>query len=517
MVKRIIGVMWLPILVFVGEIIFFMKYNRDFLDDPTHYLTILLLSSLPSLILWVSSIGKPSKEKSLIGKEKAKYPPIPKELSHKDPKGLVVFGKDKHSGCFVGKEVTEPGHIFILGGSGSGKSSSIIIPTILANRKYRIVAIDIKGELHEKSEYIGDEHVHVIDPQDRSSFGYNPFYLLDEDGSSQKILETMELIATSLIPIPQDVKDPFWKTSARNLLIGFMVYFYKKGTKDFIGICDKILGSPSKEIIGEILDSVKPTSIEFKYIVQFKDMADETLGGIVSEMNNHLILFATDQDIRYALQTNPNKVCPSMIEEEDCKIYISIREEKLTPYYDLLQLIINQFLSYMETRKEGSNPILFMIDELPRLVSSGKLEKLMDGARTLRSRGVTLILVSQSSEALMGSYGENGCMDLISNCQYIVCLSATSAKTQSSIVDWCGTYVARKTSWSQEGKGMKENISYDDEKKIIDKSELMTLKEDAILISPYGYCRVKKVPYYKDKYFMPIAKEIEEHNREFSE
>ena len=517
MVRKILGVLWLPLMVFIGEIIFLFKYNPEYLEDPTHYLTMALLSALPSLILWASSLGKPSAKKSISGKEKAKYPPIPKEIQHKDPTGTIVFGKDKHTGCYVGKRIIEPGHIFIIGGSGSGKSSCLIIPTILANRKCRIIAIDIKGELHEKGEYLGHENIHVIDPQDRNSVGYDPLYLLNEDSSSQDVLETMQLIATSLIPIPPDIKDPFWKNSARNLLIGFMVYFYKKGIKDFIGVCDKILGSPSKEIIGEILDSAKPTSVEYKYVVQFKDMADETLGGIVSEMNNHLVLFATDQDIRYAIQTNPSKVNPSMIEDEDCKIYISIREEKLTAYYDLLQLIINQALSYMETRPETSEPILFIIDELPRLVSAGKIEKLMDGARTLRSRNVTLILVSQSTEALMSAYSEHEVMDLISNCPYIACLSAATSRTQNAIVDWVGIYTARKTSWSGEGKGMKANISYDDEKKILDKSELMTLKEDAILISPYGYSRLKKTKYYEDKFFMPIAEEIEKHNKGISE
>ena len=38
----------------------------------------------------------------------------------------------------------------------------------------------------------------------------------------------------------------------------------------------------------------------------------------------------------------------------------------------------------------------------------------------------------------------------------------------------------------------------------------MTLKNtgEAILISPYGYSRVKKIPYYQDKLLKPMAEEI---------
>ena len=47
-----------------------------------------------------------------------------------------------------GETVEEDGHVFLLGGSGSGKSSCLVIPTLLANPDMRVFATDIKGELH---------------------------------------------------------------------------------------------------------------------------------------------------------------------------------------------------------------------------------------------------------------------------------------------------------------------------------------------------------------------------------
>ena len=47
----------------------------------------------------------------------------------------------------------------------------------------------------------------------------------------------------------------------------------------------------------------------------------------------------------------------------------------------------------------------------------------------------------------------------------------------------------------------------------------MTLKNtgEAILITPYGYSRVNKVPYYEDKVLKPMADEIVKYNKTISD
>jgi len=224
-------------------------------------------------------------------------------------------------------------------------------------------------------------------------------------------------------------------------------------------------------------------------------------------------MFANDQDVRYAFKDNGCKLNPHKL-EEGYSIYLSIKEEKLSAYYDVMQLIINQTLAELEKRPEDSEPVIMCIDELPRILSAGKLDRLLDGARTLRSRKVCLFLITQSTEALMSAFTENEVADLISNCPYINVLSASSSKTQKSVCAWCGKYKVRKQSWSGSGKDAKTSVSYD-EKDIVEPSDLMTLKNtgEAILITPYGYSRVKKVPWYEDKILKPKAEEIIKYNK----
>lgn len=487
----------------------------DWLDDKNNWYLIIAISFLPIMYMWLDDLGKPSESKAFSGKEKYKYPKIDKELLNNEPDG-VLFGKDINTDKYVRKATQEPDHVFVLGGSGSGKSSTCVIPTILKNSKdATIFAIDIKGELSFKATKYLDENVCLFNPQDRHSYGYNPFYMLNEHSNNQDILECMQNIAFSLIPMPANLSDPFWKNSARNLLIGFLIYFYNQGHTNFISIIDEILSQPIKETIEKIIENVRPTSAEYRYIIQFKDMADETLGGIQSEVINHIIIFANDNDVRYALRDNPSKISPLLLEQNK-SIFVVIKEEKLTAYYDLLQLVINQTLAQLEKRAEDSKPIYFIIDELPRLLSAGKIDRLLDAGRTLRSREVKMILISQSVDAIMSAYSENEANDLISNCAYILVLSATTSKTQKQIIDWCGKYKEQKMSWNGEGKNRKASVSFN-EHDMVDGSDLVTLvgSGDAILISPYGYNRIKKVPYYTDKHLAPLSKECVDSNKKY--
>lgn len=288
--------------------------------------------------------------------------------------------------------------------------------------------------------------------------------------------------------------------------MGLMINYYKKGAKNFIDIIDLILSKPIKEQVEDIINEGNTKSNEYKLLIQFKNLADDTLSGIVVELVNSINLFSTDNDIRYSFRDNVKKFNPLMIEEQK-HIFIVIEEHKLMAYNQVLHIIINQALSELEKRPENSKQVLFIIDELARILSSSKIEKLLDAARTLRSRKVKLILATQSLDSLMIAYSEKEVQDLVANCSYKVILDASNPATEKEIIGWCGKYKARKKNWNTGDKvSGKGSISYE-ETDIVTEADLMQLRNtgELILISPYGYNRLKKVPYYKDRYLKEIS------------
>lgn len=448
-------------------------------------------------------------------KQSAMYPEVPQQLiAGSKPSGIVL---GKYRGKYVCRPVEQDGHYLIIGGSGSGKSSALIIPTLLINNGVPAFVLDIKGELNRLAKKKGDARVHIFNPNDRRSYGYDPFYNLKKESTEQEILETMQMVTFSLISLSANVKDPFWKISSRNMLCGLMIYHYKRGKHNLVDIMDAILGQSIKASIQEVMTGSEPTTAEYRYLVAFSDLADETISGIYAEMASNIIVFANDQDIRYALKHNSLKCSPVDLENGN-SIYVVIREDKLTAYNQVLQLIINQTLNALERRPEKSEPILFLIDELPRILSAGKIERLLDASRTLRSRNVRLILVTQSVEALMTVYSENEVVDLISNCNYKIVLDASSQKTQHMIREWCGKYRELKKTWNGAGTKQKTGVSFE-EKPIVEESDLMTLAQtgEVILICPYGYFRIQKTPYYRDKNLKKLADEVAEYNKTVEE
>lgn len=463
-------------------------------------------------------------------KNQFSHPPVNKQLLHKNPCG-IVFGKDTRTGKYVCQDTDKRGiaHELIIGGSGSGKSSSLIIPTLLVNRENTVVAIDIKGELSQKTvdlrKSTDDGHVCILNPNDRGSYGYDPLYELNSitEPTTQKIVSTWQQIAVCLINKSPSEKDPYWNESARNLCTGLGIYYYKEGHHEFIDVIDRILGSPITEQVTEVLEKAKPTSPEYRYIVQYGDLTDDkgkvTLGTIFSNLGNKLTLFSNDADLRYWLKTNPRRCTPYTVFREHRSIYIMLKEEKLEVYAGLLKLLIDQLLREAERQPDisggsGEN-VLFVIDELPRILQSGKLNSLLSGTKTLRSKGVVLIMVTQSYSALQQSYSRQEVDDLINNCEYVACLSAKDPATAKMISAWCGKYLERSIS-RQDGKNRSSNTSFS-EQSILTESDLLKLQEsgELILISPHGWNRIQKVPYFKNHYFRKISDEIKKANDEY--
>jgi len=142
-------------------------------------------------------------------------------LQSQIPQG-VVFGKQGKR--YITKPETTDGHVLVVGGVGSGKSSCVAIPTLRAWRE-RAFVIDIKGELYEKTRQYRS-NIKVLNPLNSSFFGYDPYFCLYH--SSNPVQEA-RAIAQALIPLPPDIKDPFWIESAQNIFTASILHYSGHG------------------------------------------------------------------------------------------------------------------------------------------------------------------------------------------------------------------------------------------------------------------------------------------------
>ena len=434
----------------------------------------------------VKYIRTKRKQSAMVQAEKEIANPRPANtLRSSTPHGFIFGAKDS---SYIIKPETTDGHILVIGGVGSGKSSCLAIPTMRAWRS-RVFAIDIKGELYEHTRAYR-KTIKVFSPIDDSSYGYDPYYLIRK---SDNPAQEAHAIAQAVIPLPPETKDPFWIESAQNILTGAILHYYADHT--FIDTLINIQRTPPHDLINIISQSPVPEAQ--LYTNSFVDMRDETLSSIMAELSRGIVTLVTDKNIVSAFSRG-KVITPADLEYGN-DIYINIPEHLLRQWKNLLTLIVSQFLTFFEKRNEYNNtPILFMLDEFPRL---GKIPAIIDGLATLRSKKISICLVIQSLAQLDTIYGHNERKVISDTCGYRAILSATDADTQEYFSKLVDTYdkmrIANNTNYDPYiglPTGIGENISTE-EKRIIKPSEFAVLR-DIVLLSPHGYFRVDKVPYY---------------------
>lgn len=416
----------------------------------------------------------------------------PRELLTANPQGFV-FGEYRRLGQkpqFFYRDEQVDGHILIVGGTGSGKSSGLAIPSLQAWRQ-RIFAIDIMGELSKATAHKPGQQ-RVFNPMEVDAWGYDPFYLLRQtDSPVQAALE----LAMSIIPEVSGHTDPIWAHSPQQLLTAFILHHFLEGLS-FVETIDRILKIPVETHITTIAEYTTVPAVQY-YITPFvgyvgKD--SKMLPSFFNEISRQTLLFVTDDNVKASL-SKENVITPDDL-ENGIDIYLSIPMYLLDQWRPLTRLMVNQFLKHFE-RRERYNPIpiLFLLDELPRL---GKIEPVVTGLTTLRSRKITIALIVQSLAQFDLIYGEEQRINIFDNCDYQAILRARDAKAQRVFSEMVGTHEVKRVGSSTSYDNNNEQRGYTTSESsgkecIMEPHEFAKLKEDLVLLSPWGYHRAEKI------------------------
>lgn len=467
---------------------------------------------------------------------------IPSYMSHGKKQDANFFFGTKHGNngtCFIGKPENRDGHVLVVGCAGSGKSSCIAIPT-LNSWGGTIFAIDIKGELLEKGgQALKSKYpikIFEFTTEKGNTSGYDPFYLLRE-GDPNDLVQNARELAQAIIPIPPNIQEPFWSLAAQNVLTAVILYVC--GTKEvdkdsgeiLEGTFNQAMIKIQEKPIWKLIDEIGKSKNEAAkmHINQFLGIENpednKMLASISAELSNRVMVFATDNRIRSAFTKNAD-----MIKWEDLEthsIFMSIPEDKLGQWDGAITLMLTQLIRTLERRPdkysaEGKHKnlpsVLLLLDEFPRL---GKIDVIQNAVSTLRSKGVTICPMMQSLAQLDKTYGKESRRIMIDNCQYKAILNVNDPESQKILSDMIGSINVKRmstndnTSFSKSnsiGSSTTDTINYSDgesegyvrslstgksgvREPIIFPHELATLK-DILLVTPEGFCRVDKMPYY---------------------
>jgi len=423
----------------------------------------------------------------------------------------VFFGgmNQFKAGCFVGMQQGTDGNILVVGGNGSGKTSGIVIPTMMTWGG-PICATDIKGELTERyQKFIKEAGIVgmaprpyiVFDPLCRDGPSYDPFWWLLQDGEDHLVNNVKE-IAYVIIPDRPDDPQPFWNESERGVLEAALIYFFRQALSFSEAMC-KILEGPVSQLCMELAES---GDVLVKMILG--QMADpkkadpKVVSNVDRGLRNKLMLFAADPYISHAFRgQREGAECFTWDDLDHYNIFLRIPEDRIEQWGAAINLMYSQLIHYLERRPEkysaeGADNVqtLLLMDEFARF---GRLETITSAMATLRSKSVNICLIVQSIAQLDQIYGACGRRIILDNCQYQAILRANDPETQQILCERIGTRLDIRHSASEQmdfyelASGYSRTVS-EARDWIVHPHELASL-DDVLLLTPQGTCWIEKL------------------------
>lgn len=422
----------------------------------------------------------------------------------------IIFGVDPSTGRFVCSPSNAEGHVLVVGGSGTGKTSALLIPTLRRWQGTALV-VDISGDIARNVTWvpgkvvIGPSAAKYKQPPD-ILMGWDP--LSDADraikfGDYDEFFRQIEKIAYTLLPERLNASDvdAYYAMQGRNVIIATFLAFYDKTNPSpfynenlFIDLCKQIYFQHWRELFTAI-DS-QGNKLASGHLEGLHGSSDNVVTNSWQAAHDAVKVFATDQRLQGCFERSPFTGCPRNL--ESLLMFICVDDADLELYSPFLRLITTQCLAYLSSRHESRDtPVLLALDEFASL---GRMN-ITPALRKLRKRHARIMLLTQSTADLDLIYGRDERMSMLNNFAYKAILSASDTDTQRYIADLIGQETTTTQTNTVNGQGGLFNklitTSYHETKDyIIQPSDLAHLGNDLILLHPKGHMRLRKHFYF---------------------
>lgn len=398
----------------------------------------------------------------------------------------VIFGKGKDTVFF--SPTNDEGHTIVFGGSGSGKTSSLLIPT-LRSWTGTSLTIDISGDISTNCDI---HNKLIFEPSNTHTIPYNIFDSIDRITDINEKYESLEQLAYMLMPESKRMDDNarFFLTEGRKILTAALIAFYSQGI-DFIPICEFIIRNSFQNLFSAIDNSHCEAAIQ--YINSFQGANEKNTAGCKQSADNAIKLFATNSKIKKCIHRPvKHELCFCAASVEHSNVFVIIDDVQLELYAPLLHVITAQCLDYFSSRSaEHTHSILFALDEF---ASFGKLD-ITAALRKLRKKHVRIMILTQSMADIDLIYGRAERMAMMNNLQFKVVLNAADTDTQEYFSKLIGNKIIQNHSISRNAKSITRTYT-DTKEYVIEPAELAHLKNELLLLYPDGYIRLSKNYYF---------------------
>ncbi len=335
-------------------------------------------------------------------------------------------------------------NVLVVGTSGSGKTRSIVTPNLLQAVGSYVVS-DPKGSLYDKyGDYLRKQgyKVRKLDFTNPSeSCGWNFF---------NYIHTPLDIVKISHMFIDanhhgQRGVDPFWDEAAQLLLQAIIGYLYEfphvsdRKLSSILKLMDQMNCSGDMEnehtILDTIFDEVKrknPNSFALSCYQKFRVAANRTLRSIMITLNACMTAYTTPE---ICSMTSMDEVDLLGIGTEKTALFVVVSDTDRS-LDGLVNLFFTQAMNELVTFADRSCeenrlpiPVRFILDDF---ATNCKIADFPRMIASIRSRGISTMLMIQAESQLTACYGEDG-RTIIGNCDTYIYLGGNDYETADSV------------------------------------------------------------------------------------
>lgn len=307
-----------------------------------------------------------------------------------------------------------PGGLVSIAGPGSGKSQCHVIPNLLQWDAPAVV-LDVTGTLYDKTSKWRAANVGPVfrfAPTDPAhSHHYNPLALVSDE--ADYIWQESRFLAEMLIvPSAANAKvDPFFDESAKAFVtaaVAYVCYSPSPEKRTMSKLLDIISGGSALEDMINGLGAAVDVPPMPRAGTKLQEMDSKTRANILATVQTS---FRAWEDVPVARVTDRCDWSPLDLRNGSAghhpTVYICLEPREVEAYISILRVFIAQHIRMLtgkrltETDRAKQLPILFMLDELPRLKHMPPVEEAIEIGAAF---GLRIWMFAQSMGQLQQSY-----------------------------------------------------------------------------------------------------------------
>lgn len=351
-------------------------------------------------------------------------------------------------------------HNLVIGATGSGKTQTVIFPTVelLAKKRESMIITDPKGEIYEStSNMLREKGYNVLilnfrDPQQGNA--WNPLslpYRIYKSGNQDKAIELLDDLASNILYEEKSGNaDPFWEKTSADYFSGLALGMFEDTTEDKVNLNSiSLMTTVGEEKFGgstyikEYFNTKDPASPAYTNASGTIMAPNETKGSIISVFKQKIKLFASRENLSEMLSHSDFNL--ETIGEEPTALFIVIQDEKKT-YHSLVTILLKQCyetLISVAQRHGGKLPVRtnFLLDEFANMPPLKDITTMITAAR---SRQIRFTMIIQNFAQLDQVYGKENAETIKGNCGNIIYLITTELKALEEISKMCGEVKSKK-------------------------------------------------------------------------